>query len=402
MSLAAIEILDSVAMQRSHISGDNWRAMPDGELDKAVRTSISEIRMLSRRAQTEARERLLPALQEVKRRYAAGETINGIVGLQAYFESIYVNPATVRSWEFRFRQELHQLGVYSGICPEGNTIEGEIVEANGPTLKMWTPAGERRKNRDGPVGDFDEEIRKLALTALTVGFDTLRKKKRISRSHLASAKMWSQSKLQYEESAKQASETGLQYVMLPRWKALQVVIERHYLHRVAPITWAFGIEVDGEILGVLTVGKLCSSTACAGVCGKNRSKDCFELNRLWLSDSLPHNSESQFIAFCLRQLKRLHPSIILLSYADSAAKNPKGEAHVGYIYQAVNFLYCGTSTPWTDKVGGKEIRRSPKHRYVWLSRRADRRLLRWPVLPYPKISADVIASASLRREIGVQ
>jgi len=216
--LGAIEVLDSVALQRSRISGDFWQAMPEGDLDKAVRTSISEIRMLSRRAQTEARERLLPALREVKRRYAAGETINGIVGLQAYFDSIGVNPATVRSWEFRFRQEIHQLGVYSGICPEGNTIDGEIVETNGQTLKIWTPAGERRKNRDGPVGDFNEEIRKLALTALNAGFATLRKKKQISRSHLASAKTWSQSKLQHEETAEQASEARLQYVMLPRWK----------------------------------------------------------------------------------------------------------------------------------------------------------------------------------------
>jgi hypothetical protein len=91
--------------------------------------------------------------------------------------------------------------------------------------------------------------------------------------------------------------------------------------------------------------------------------------------------------------------------------------HWGYVYQATNALYTGTGgdpkfhidaegtrrgsylsgyvTPeraeamgWTAYIG------EPKHRYVYLlgsksQRRASRRMLRYPVLPYPKEDVDL-------------
>jgi hypothetical protein len=178
-----------------------------------------------------------------------------------------------------------------------------------------------------------------------------------------------------------------------------LVIRKHYLHRPCPVSWAFGIFVDEQIKGVLTIGKPCSSTVCSGVCGKDRAHDVYELNRLWLDDCLPHNSESRFIGWCLRELRKMNPNLILVSYADTK------QEHIGYIYQATGWLYTGTSTPWTDKLlNGQKVVRSIKHRYVWLIgchrkpqsydiepqklRRArqqtERGLLRWKVLPYPK------------------
>jgi hypothetical protein len=46
----------------------------------------------------------------------------------------------------------------------------------------------------------------------------------------------------------------------------------------------------------------------------------------------------------------------------------------------------GTSTPFADKVRGEIIERSVKHRYVFFLNHADKKLLQWETLPYPKRS----------------
>ena len=152
--------------------------------------------------------------------------------------------------------------------------------------------------------------------------------------------------------------------------ATALVIEHHYMHRKCPISWAWGIEdSQGTLVGVLTVGKPLSWSVRCSLVGENheqmkepgaRSEDVYELNRLWLSDSLPvsevqkidkktgklktyrHGVESKFIGWCLHQLKRQYPNIILISYADGSMN------HVGYVYQATNWIYTGQSNPFSD------------------------------------------------------
>ena len=75
------------------------------------------------------------------------------------------------------------------------------------------------------------------------------------------------------------------------------------------------------------------------------TKVVIELNRLWVHDSLPRNTESWFVS---RALALLPPKIVL-SYADTAA------GHLGYIYRALNFNYAG----WTDME-----RKTPRFDYV--------------------------------------
>ncbi len=186
----------------------------------------------------------------------------------------------------------------------------------------------------------------------------------------------------------------LQYVELSKKEATSLVVDNHYLHRRCPISFSWGIEQEGKIVGVLTIGKPCSWTVTCGLVGEKRletrdpsarTHDVFELNRIWLHDSLPRNSESQFIGSCLRELKKKKPYIILVSFADTSM------GHVGYVYQATNWIYTGTSVPFTDKVfDGKSTRRVPrtiKHRYVWFADQRDRSLLNWEVQPYPKRTA---------------
>lgn len=86
----------------------------------------------------------------------------------------------------------------------------------------------------------------------------------------------------------------------------------------------------------------------------------------------------------------------VVSYADTAW------GHVGYVYQATNFIYTGCTSERTDKVGQfgghsrhynkNETRRqfrSAKHRYIYLvGSKTDRKRmmseLRYGIMPYPK------------------
>ena len=122
------------------------------------------------------------------------------------------------------------------------------------------------------------------------------------------------------------------------------LLNRHYAKRIPPISYAFGIYVDSVLSGVVTYGVPVSSSLRAGICGKENISNVLELNRL-VCDSVK-NLASRLVSESLRLIPK--PRIIV-SYADTA------QGHVGYIYQATNFIYTGLSAKRTDwKVKGKE------------------------------------------------
>lgn len=203
---------------------------------------------------------------------------------------------------------------------------------------------------------------------------------------------------------------------IPSKQALDTVIKNHYMHRTAPCSIAFGLFDEGNFAGVLIFGKSASTTLRKGVCGPDEASNVYELTRLWLEDSLPRNSESFFIS----QSLKMFSGEIIVSYAEASV------GHVGYVYQATNWLYTGLSSKfkdpshidfpnkhiatWAKGMSNKEIvdkwgllekggkilfkERGRKHRYIFFntSRRRRKELLqklKYPILPYPK-SATVV------------
>lgn len=191
--------------------------------------------------------------------------------------------------------------------------------------------------------------------------------------------------------------------------AVETVIREHYLHRKAPISHAWGMfDNDKNLVGVVTYGVPASSTLLRGVCGEEEAKNVYELNRLWVSDSVPKNGESFLIGNTIKLLDRE----IVVSYADTA------QDHLGVVYQATNWIYTGLSAKFKDpKVKGLENQhhatyangltnkqviekfgdrvyfedRPRKHRYVYINARKSRKKallnkLKYKVLPYPKNS----------------
>jgi hypothetical protein len=170
------------------------------------------------------------------------------------------------------------------------------------------------------------------------------------------------------------------------------LLEKHYAKRMCPVSYAFGLYANEQLVGVVTYGMPASPNLCMGVCGIDYKDKVLELNRLCLNDGVK-NGASFLVSKSLQMLPK--PTIVV-SYADTAM------GHVGYIYQASNFLFTGTTKERTDMAGedGKhsrhsfgnsEIRvnRSAKHRYVYFvgSKAQKTNLLKqlnYEVLPYPK------------------
>lgn len=137
---------------------------------------------------------------------------------------------------------------------------------------------------------------------------------------------------------------GLMVSTLNQREAAQLVVAKHYLHRRPPISFGFGIHLRGELMGAVTYGVPASRHLQKSACPSDPDK-VLELNRLWLDDTLPTNSESWFVSRTLRLL----PARIIVSYADPLW------GHVGYIYRALSFRYAG----WTDME-----RKTPRFDYL--------------------------------------
>lgn len=126
---------------------------------------------------------------------------------------------------------------------------------------------------------------------------------------------------------------------IPYEQAKSWFLEKHYAHRIPSVTYAFALYIDGEMLGVVSYGTPASSTLQKGICGEENASKVLELNRLIIEDDSPKNSASFLVGRSLRLLPK--PSIVV-SYADTE------QGHIGYIYQACNFIYTGLSAKRTD------------------------------------------------------
>ena len=182
-------------------------------------------------------------------------------------------------------------------------------------------------------------------------------------------------------------------------EAVAFLLPRHYSGRKPVVSKAFGLIDDGVLQAVITYGKPASPSVCVGICGKEYSGKVYELNRMCRSEEY-RKPLSHFVSATLRMLKPF--DWIVVSYSDTAMN------HHGYVYQACNFLYTGTSAPHADKYVPEgsghnrhaesfdvrkdefSVERSIKHRYVYFCTKSKRlkrewmESLRYPILPYPK------------------
>lgn len=133
-------------------------------------------------------------------------------------------------------------------------------------------------------------------------------------------------------------------VAIPAKETWSWLLNKHYAKRLCPISYAFGLYSDNNLIGIVTYGVPASATLRSGICGKEWSANVLELNRLCCDNA--KNNASTLVG---RSLKMLPRPRVIVSYADTA------QGHVGYVYQATNFIYTGLSAKRTDwRVKGKE------------------------------------------------
>lgn len=133
---------------------------------------------------------------------------------------------------------------------------------------------------------------------------------------------------------------------LVKQTANELVVRHHYLHRRPSNSYSFGLfdAASDVVMGVVIFGVPPSRHLQQGALPSAPDR-VIELNRLWVSDACPRNSESFFVARALRAL----PPLLVVSYADTAW------GHVGTIYRALGFHYAG----WTDME-----RKTPRYDYI--------------------------------------
>jgi hypothetical protein len=232
-------------------------------------------------------------------------------------------------------------------------------------------------------------------------------------------------------------------LMVPR-VAKRFVRTHHYLGTTSPTAHAMGLYRRGELAGVALFGPPASMNAHRAVFPTLAPDEGVTLGRLVLTESVPGNGESWFIARCF-QLLRVRGVVAVESCADPEPRDTSlGKrvfvGHLGIIYQATNGRYVGKTNPSTrhllpdgtcfsNRAGGKirngergkryaarqlvkwgadpiepgederdwlkfwvprltrSVRHRGNHRYLWcLDQRRRREVLHATALPYPKFA----------------
>ena len=182
------------------------------------------------------------------------------------------------------------------------------------------------------------------------------------------------------------------------------ILNIHYAKRMPSISFAYGLFLSNELVGIVSYGSPPSQSLCKGIAGVNNKHLVLELNRLVLK----HNKKNEASMLVGQSFKLLPKPKIIVSYADTS------QGHTGFIYQATNFIYTGLSdkrTEWrminnnkhskticeqftlTERKNNPDkfylIDRPRKHRYLYLigSKKEKKNLikqLKYPILNYPK------------------
>lgn len=196
--------------------------------------------------------------------------------------------------------------------------------------------------------------------------------------------------------------------LLDRQIANGIIIANHYSRRVyRASTLHLGVWIDGELLGVLQYGYAMNPASADSVVAGTGMTEYLELNRMWLDDRAPRNSESRTLAASIRLIRRVRPAVKWVqSFADERC------GLFGTVYQAAGFTFHGehlgrfweldgewyhdslmTNSKTAANPRAAHLRanrdRATKHqlrqfRYLRFLQQRFARGCRYPALPFPK------------------
>ena len=174
--------------------------------------------------------------------------------------------------------------------------------------------------------------------------------------------------------------------------------------------YIYGLFAKNHIVGVCVFGMGCGKNQYTAVCTNIKNCEYIELTRLWVEDTCGRNTESYFISRCLKMLPK--EIRIVISFSDTKQK------HVGYIYQATNWIYLGVNKggkmlvnkdgyeahprllgiyrmrhpelkdcnneSLLQMLGLEYVTGGAKHKYIYIRDKKLKKALHIKCLPYPK------------------
>lgn len=190
--------------------------------------------------------------------------------------------------------------------------------------------------------------------------------------------------------------------------ARQVIMQNHYSHTAVNNSFVhLGLYLGGVLEGVLQFGYALNPVRIGHIVKDTVVGEYLELNRMWLSDNAPRNSESKAVSYAIKYIKKVIPSIAWIqSFADERCRTG------GVVYQACNFMYCGSHNSEFYELDGEtyhkllhtahkdkgkrgiylrdNFHRAMKcslrqFRYIYFIKRNWQHRLLFEVLPYPKL-----------------
>lgn len=128
--------------------------------------------------------------------------------------------------------------------------------------------------------------------------------------------------------------------VIPHTKANEIIIKNHYSHKIYNGSFIhLGVFSFGKLLGVLQFGYAMNPASGGSIVEGATQETFLELNRMWLDDELPRNSESKAVSYAIKYIKKRYPKVEWLqSFADGRLGKD------GIVYQACNFGFYGTHT----------------------------------------------------------
>ncbi|WP_447871169.1 Mom family adenine methylcarbamoylation protein [Serratia fonticola] len=132
--------------------------------------------------------------------------------------------------------------------------------------------------------------------------------------------------------------TDLHVATIPVWLARLVIVNFHYSKRVVNNSYLhLGIFEGRELVGVMQWGYAMNPSSGSKVVTGTSNRGYMELNRLWVHDRMPRNTESRAISYALKTIKLLYPAVEWVqTFADERC------GRFGVVYQASNFDYVGS------------------------------------------------------------
>lgn len=125
---------------------------------------------------------------------------------------------------------------------------------------------------------------------------------------------------------------------ISRRSARQLVLTHHYMQTFpAGARLSLGVFFEKRCVGVLVFGFSASTDEkVARLVPSLRRENYLEMQRMWISDSMGHNTESKTLSLAIRCIKQNAPAIKLIYTHAGGCKND-----CGIVYQASAWLYFG-------------------------------------------------------------